>query len=73
MASGDSPPGFFPGTRCALRVFAGDRPVYGAFDAMKDFTDSRPRSVDVIGRWTAMAGTHSRPTQPIPLTLADST
>ena len=73
MASGDSPPGFFPGTRCALRLFAGDRTVYGAFDAMKDFTDSRPRSVDVIPRGTAVAGTHSKPTQPILLTLVDST
>ena len=73
MASGHSPPGFFWGTRCALRLFAGDRPVYGAFDSAKDFTDSRPRSVDLIHRWTAMAATHSKPTQPILLTLTDST
>jgi len=40
---------------------------------MKDFTDSRPGSVDVIHRWTAMVGTHSKPTQPMLLTLEDST
>lgn len=62
MASGHSPPGFFWGTRCALRLFAGDRSVYEAFDAVKDFTDSRCRSVDVIGWWTAMVGTYSQPT-----------
>lgn len=73
MASGDSPSGFFSGTRCSLRLFAGDRSVYGAFDAVKDFTDSRCRSVDVIGWWTAMVGTHSQPTQPMLLTLANST
>lgn len=54
MASGDSPSGFFSGTRCSLRLFAGDRTVYGAFDSAKYATDSRPGSVDVIGRWTAM-------------------
>ena len=73
MASGDSPPGFFWGTRCALRLLAGDRTVYGAFDAVKGFTDSRPRSIDVIGRWTAMAGTHSQSLKPVRLTLVDST
>lgn len=73
MASGDSPPSFFSGTRCPLRLFAGDRTVYGAFDSVKDFTDSRSRSVDVIRWWTAMVGTYSKPAQPILLTLTDST
>ena len=59
MASGDSPPGFFHGTRCALRLFAGDRTVYGPLDSAKYATDSRPGSVDVIGRRTAMVEAHS--------------
>ncbi len=73
MASGDSPSGFFSGTRCALRLLAGDRPVYGAFDAAKYATDSRPRSIDVIGRRTAMPEAHSKSTKPIFLTLTDAT
>ena len=72
-ASENSPPGFFHGTRCALRLFAGDRTVYGAFDAVKYATDSRPGSVDVISRWTAMPGTQSQLAKPILLTLTDAT
>ena len=73
MASGDSPSGFFSGTRCALRLFAGDRTVYGVFDAVKYATDSRACSVDVISRWTAMLGTQSQLAKPVRLTLTDST
>ena len=73
IASGDSPPGFFSGTRCALRLLAGDRSVYGAFDSAKYATDSRPRSVDVIGRWTAMLEAHSLSAKPVRLTLTDAT
>ena len=73
MASGDSPSGFFHGTRCALQLFAGDRPVYGAFDLAKYATDSRPGSTDVIGRWTAMASTDSQSLKPVRLTLTDAT
>ena len=72
-ASENSPSGFFLGTRCALRLFAGDRTVYGAFDAVKYATDSRPASVDVIGRWTAMAGTQSQSAKPQRFTLTHST
>lgn len=73
MASGDSPPGFFSGTRCALRVFAGDRTVYGAFDSAKYATDSRPRSVDIISRWTAVAEIQFQSAKPVRLTLTDAT
>ena len=72
-ASENSPPGFFQGTRCDLRLFAGDRTVYGAFDSAKYATDSRSGSVDVIRRWTAMAGTHSLSAKPVRLTLTDAT
>ena len=72
-ASENSPPGFFAGTRCALRLFAGDRTVYGAFDAMKYATDSRPASVDVIGRWTAMPEAHSQSMKPVRLSLTNAT
>jgi len=72
-ASENSPSGFFQGTRCALRLFAGDRTVYGAFDSAKYATDSRPGSIDVISRWTAMPGTQSQPAKPILLTLTDAT
>jgi len=72
-ASENSPSGFFQGTRCDLRLFAGDRTVYGAFDAVKYATDSRRGSVDVISRWTAMPGTQSQPAKPVRLTLADAT
>ena len=72
-ASENSPSGFFHGTRCALRLFAGDRTVYGAFDAVKYATDSRPGSIDVIDRWTAMLEAHSQPTKPVRFTLTDAT
>lgn len=72
-ASENSPSGFFQGTRCALRLFAGDRTVYGPFDAVKYATDSRSGSVDVISRWTAMAEAHSQSTKPVRLTLANAT
>ena len=72
-ASENSPSGFFPGTRCDLRLFAGDRTVYGAFDAVKYATDSRRGSVDVISRWTAMPGTQSQLAKPVRLTLTDAT
>ena len=73
MASENSPSGFFPGTRCDLRLFAGDGTVYGAFDAVKYATDSRPGSVDVIGRWTAMPEVHSQSMKPVRFTLTHST
>ena len=73
MASGDSPSGFFSGTRCDLRLLAGDRTVYAAFDSAKYATDSRAGSVDVIDRWTAMPGTQSQLAKPILLTLTDAT
>ena len=72
-ASENSPSGFFRGTRCDLRLFAGDRTVYGAFDAVKYATDSRPGSVDVISRWTAMPKAHSLSANPVRLTLTDAT
>ena len=31
------------------------------------------RSVDLISRWTPIAGTHSQPTKPVRLTLANAT
>ena len=72
-ASENSPSGFFQGTRCALRLFAGDRTVYGAFDAAIYATDSRSGSVDVISRWTAMAEAQSQSAKPVRLTLTHST
>ena len=72
-ASENSPSGFFRGTRCDLRLFAGDRTVYGAFDAVKYATDSRACSVDVISRWTAMPEAHFQLTKPVRFTLTDAT
>ena len=72
-ASENSPSGFFHGTRCDLRLFAGDRTVYGAFDAAKYATDIRPGSIDVFGRWTAMPEAHSQSTKPQRFTLTDAT
>jgi len=72
-ASENSPSGFFQGTRCDLRLFAGDRTVYGAFDAAKYATDSRSGSIDVISRWTAMPEAHSQSAKPVRLTLTDAT
>jgi len=72
-ASENSPPGFFHGTRCDLRLFAGDRTVYGAFDAVKYATDSRACLIDVISRWTAMAEAYSQSMKPVRLSLTDAT
>jgi len=47
MASGDSPPGFFPGTRCALRLFEDDWPAYSAFDPAKFGTGNNPSQTGI--------------------------